>query len=158
MLNCAKTHWYLTYIHCVYERVHARACLFEGFQFMPRALTTVQSSRFLSAAVPVFELYMFRFSNNIEGRHLKNFMLIYPLRSFPSKPKQVRNTFRDSNKQIFNASSPTTLATLTFTGLVCFTFLPIFPQGGLRHISSRSLKCLFWPAEHQWAALNLRTN
>lgn len=43
-----------------------------------------ESCLLLSAAVPVFGLLMFLFSNNISGQHSKNLILVHPLRNLAS--------------------------------------------------------------------------
>lgn len=114
--------WHM-YTMCMSACTRVRVCL--------RVSSSCNSSNnsavfFLSAAVLVFELYMFLFFNNIAGRHLKNFILIYPLRCFPSKGKQVRNTSTDSNKQIFSGSSLQLSLSLNISP---FYFSPHFSWG-----------------------------
>lgn len=52
---------------------------------------------------------------------------------------------KKENKLQANPPTPTPTPALTFTELASFTFLLIFPKGGLRHISNRSLCVYFGP-------------
>ncbi len=74
---------------------------------------------------------------------MENFILIYSFEMFCIKNENKLETHSEVKISRFPALTTPTHSTFTFTELVSFTFLLIFPQGGLRHISGRSLTVCF---------------